>query len=476
MFDIHPPRRRARRAMLNIRAGFLVTTLWGLVIMAGSPARASELVPFSKDTLANGLTIILHEDRATPVAALMMMYHVGSKNEKPGKTGFAHLFEHVMFKGSAHVADGDHFKLLQEIGANINGSTNEDRTNYFEVVPGNHLELAIYLEADRMGFLLDAVTQQKLDNQRDVVKNERRQNYDNQPYGTAYEKLGKALYPPDHPYSWPVIGSMADLSAASLDDVSDFFRTYYAPNNACIVIAGNFDPDQVKQWIGKYFGPIPRGKPFTRPLPRPVTLTSDKRIVSEDRVQLPRLYIVWPSARAFTREDAVLDVLSDILGWGKNSRLYKALVYEQQIAQSISCTQGGSEIAGEFMITVTAKPGKTLADMERAVDSEITTLLDHGVRDREIAGAVNNAESRRITRIATALGQAGALANAFTLTGDAERFNREADRYAGISADEVLRQAKTLLSGHRVLLSIVPEGKSSLSAEPATGKGQEKTQ
>lgn len=473
MHNNKPSQRRSNRTYPNILAAMLVPLLAALVMTSASTVRAADLVPFTQDSLSNGLTIILHEDRATPVAALMMMYHVGSKNERPGKTGFAHLFEHVMFKGSAHIADGEHFRLLQEIGANINGSTNEDRTNYFEVVPSNHLELAIYLESDRMGFLLDAVSQQKLDNQRDVVKNERRQNYDNQPYGTAFEKLAKALYPAGHPYSWPVIGSMEDLSAASLDDVKDFFRTYYAPNNACIVITGNFDRQQVFGWIQKYFGTIPRGKPIERPHPRPVALTADKRLVFEDKVQLPRLYIVWPSARGYTREDAVLDVLSDILAWGKNSRLYKALVYEQQIAQSVSCTQGGSEIAGEFMITVTAKPGKTLGEMETAVNRELKALLDTGASDHEIEAAVNNVESRRISRIATALGQAGVLATSFTITGDAGSFNREDERYAGISPAEVLQQAKAVLSGHKVLLSVVPEGKINLSAEPGTGSGKE---
>ncbi len=454
------------------RIFFLIVPLVLVTLMA-APATGADLLPFQQYTLDNGLTVILHRDETTPVAALMVMYHVGSKNEKPGRTGFAHLFEHVMFKGSAHVADGEHFKLLQEIGANINGSTSEDRTNYFEVVPSNYLELALYLESDRMGFLLDAVNQAKLDNQRDVVKNERRQNYDNQPYGTAYEKIAKALYPPDHPYSWPVIGSMADLSAAALEDVKEFFRTYYAPNNACVVIAGNFDPAQVKGWVARYFGPIPRGKAFDRPTSWPVTLPADKRLVFEDRVQLPRLYMTWPSARMNTREDAVLDVLSDILGSGKNSRLYKSLVYEKQIAQSVSCGQGGSEIAGEFQITVTAKPGKTLGEMETAVREEIAKLLKDGVTEREIETSLNGLEARRINGVATALGQASVLSTYFTLTGDAENFNREPERYKGITPAEVLQQAKAVLTSHNVVLSIVPQGKTDLSADAPAAPGKE---
>ena len=457
----------------NSPLAFIVPLTVAFLMTVPAPATAADLLPFQQYTLSNGLTVILHKDQTSSVAALMMMYHVGSKNEKPGRTGFAHLFEHVMFKGSAHVADGEHFKLLQEVGGNINGSTSEDRTNYFEVVPSNYLELALYLESDRMGYLLDAVNQAKLDNQRDVVKNERRQNYDNQPYGTAYEKIAKALYPPDHPYSWPVIGSMADLSAAALEDVKQFFRTYYAPNNACLVITGNFDEGQAKQWIEKYFGPIPRGAAFDRPKAWPVRLEADKRLVFEDKVQLPRLYMTWPSARMNTREDAVLDVLSDILGSGKNSRLYKALVYEKQIAQSVSCGQGGSEIAGEFQITVTAKPGKSLAEMEKAVTEELDKLLKGGVTQREIETSLNNLEARRINGIATALGQSSVLATYFTLTGDAENFNREPERYKGITPEEVLQQAHAVLQSHDVALSIVPLGKTELSADAPAGTGKE---
>lgn len=447
--------------------------LLALIMIGTATMLAAGFVPFEQYTMNNGMTVILHQDRSTPVATLMMMYHVGSKNEKPGRTGFAHLFEHVMFKGSAHVADGEHFKLLQEIGANINGSTSQDRTNYFEVVPSNYLELAIYLESDRMGFLLDAVNQAKLDNQRDVVKNERRQRVDNQPYGAAEEMILKALYPPDHPYSWSVIGSMTDLSAAALEDVKEFFRTYYAPNNACLVVAGNFDAKLAKEWIEKYFGSFPRGKAFDRPMPQPVTLGAEKRMVYEDKVQLPRLYMTWPGPRGNTREDAVLSVFADILTSGKNSRLYKALVYEKQIAQSVRSTQDGSEIAGQFEIQVTAKPGKTLAEMEVAVNEEIARLLKDGVTQREIETSVNNTESQVINRITTALGKANSLASYFTLTGDANNLNKELDRYKGITPDEVVKQAKSVLSSHKVVLSIVPEGKTDLSADAKAVPGKE---
>jgi zinc protease len=445
------------------------TRLWG-ALAASLPLLCATLpaqpeVKFEQYTLDNGLTVILHEDHSAPVASIMMMYHVGSKNEKRGRTGFAHLFEHMMFQGSQHVQKEEHFKLLQEVGANVNGSTNSDRTNYFETLPSNGLELAIYLESDRMGFLLPAMDQAKLDNQRSVVQNERRQSYENVPYGLSYETIAKALYPEDHPYSWPVIGSMADLNAASLADVKDFFATYYAPNNACVVIAGNIDPAQVKEWVEKYFGPIPRGKAFERPAPREVTLAADKRLILEDRVQLPRLYLTWPSSRGFTRSDALRDVLTDVLSAGKNSRLYKSLVYEKQIAQSVSAGQDGSEIAGELTIDVTAKPGKTLTEIETAVQEVIDDLLKNGVTEKEIQTSLTQKEARLINRLATVFGKTSALANYFTLTGNAANINTELERFKGITPAEIVADARQVFAQHKVVLSIVPQGKRELAAQ-----------
>ncbi|MGH9857476.1 MAG: M16 family metallopeptidase, partial [Acidobacteriota bacterium] len=247
---------------------------------------------FEKYTLPNGLDVILHEDHSIPMVAVNIWYHVGSKNEKPGRTGFAHLFEHMMFQGSRH-HDKEYFEPLQKVGGSINGSTSEDRTNYWENVPSNQLELALWLEADRMGFLLPAMTQEKLDNQRDVVKNERRQGLENQPYAKAYDLIPALLYPKDHPYSWPVIGSMADLSAASLEDVSDFFRTYYAPNNASLCIAGDFQPAEAKKLVEKYFASIPAGPPVDRLQAWRPQLEGVRRATLEDQVSLPRVFMVW---------------------------------------------------------------------------------------------------------------------------------------------------------------------------------------
>ncbi len=441
----------------------------GLALMiAPTFVTAQPEVEFEQYQLDNGMTVILHEDHSAPVAAVVVMYHVGSKNEKFKRTGFAHLFEHMMFQGSQHIEDNEHFKLLQEVGANINGTTNVDRTNYFEVVPSNHVELAIYLEADRMGFLLPAMTQEKLDNQRDVVKNERRQSYDNVPYGTATEKISKALFPENHPYSWPTIGSMDDLSAASLEDIKEFFRIYYAPNNAVISVAGDFKPAQVKEWIQRYFGSFKRGADIVRPERQDFTLSEEKRMTFEDRVQLPRLYIAWPSPPMNTREDAVLDVLTDILSAGKTSRLYKNLVYEKQIAQSVSAYQNGMEIGGLTGIQVTAKPGKTLTEMEKIVDEELQKILKEGVTDKEIQMSLNWKESSLINSRATVLGKANSLATYFTLTGNPDNFNSELKRFKGITSDEIQALAKKIYTSGRVVLSVVPQGKTDLAAERRT--------
>ncbi|HEV8538401.1 MAG TPA: pitrilysin family protein [Bacteroidota bacterium] len=434
-------------------------------IFALLPAFGQINIKFEQYQLPNGLTVLIHEDHSTPIAAVVVMYHVGSKNEKPKRTGFAHLFEHMMFQGSAHVADDEHFKLLQEIGANINGSTNEDVTNYFEIVPSNYLELALYLESDRMGFLLPAMTQEKLDNQRDVVKNERRQGVDNVPYGTADEKIAKAMYPESHPYSWPVIGYMEDLSAAKMEDVQGFFRTYYAPNNAVLSIAGDVTPSEVKELVEKYFGPIPRGQDFERPKQVPVSISQDLSQTFEDKVQLPRLYLTWHSPANFTREDAALTVLADILSSGKSSRLFKTLVYDRQIAQTASASAPSSEIAGLFQISVTAKPGRNLAEIKSVVDSIMSDVLANGVTDKEVEFALTSIEAQIINRAATVFFKANSMANYYCQTGDPNNINKQWELYKGMTAAEVLAAAKKYLTQHSMSLSVVPLGKPELAAQ-----------
>jgi zinc protease len=442
----------------------LLTTILTIAML---PAFAVSQVNINieKYQLPNGLTVILHEDHSAPVTAVMVMYHVGSKNEKVKRTGFAHLFEHMMFQGSANVGDDQHFKLLQEVGADINGSTNEDVTNYYEVVPSNELELALFLESDRMGHLLPAMTQMKLDNQRDVVKNERRQRVDNVPYGSASERISKAMYPPTHPYSWPVIGYMEDLTAAGLEDVKDFFRLYYAPNNAALTIAGDFEPKEAKAWIEKYFGGIPRGKAIERPAEVPVSIPDNIFQVVEDKVQLPRLYISWHSAKQETRDDAVLSVLGDILSSGKSSRLFKALAYDRQIAQSVQANQSSSEIAGMFQVVATAKPGRTLVEVGAVIDSVLADVMKNGVTQEEIDKAVTGTEAGVINRLTTVLGKANLLCSFELMSGDAGRINKQMDLYQNITPAEVLAAAKKYLSAPRMLLNIVPQGKTELAIQ-----------
>ncbi|MEO8573727.1 MAG: pitrilysin family protein, partial [Pyrinomonadaceae bacterium] len=323
--------------------------------------------------LKNGLRVVLHEDRSTPVVAVNTWYHVGSKNEETGRTGFAHLFEHMMFQGSKNY-NTDYFTPLQEAGGSINGTTNQDRTWYYETVPSNFLELAIMLEADRLGGLIEAMTQEKLDNQRDVVKNERRQRVDNQPYGTAFEKIGEIMYPKGHPYNWTTIGSMEDLQAATLDDVKNFFRRYYVPNNTVLVLSGDFDEKQARGWVEKYFGPIEKGAEITRPNNPMPKLDKEIRTTIEDSVPLPRRYMVWHSVPQYSADEPALDLLGYILSAGRTSRLQSNLIYGKEMAQQVGAFNGTNEIAGVFQIQTTARPGKSLDDIEKEINAEIDRI------------------------------------------------------------------------------------------------------
>jgi len=395
-------------------------------------------------------------------------YHVGSAREKPGKTGFAHLFEHMMFQGSAHVEKGEHFKLLQEAGGTLNGSTNTDRTNYWELVPSNFLELALYLESDRMGFLLDAMDQAKLDNQRDVVKNERRQNYENQPYGLAVKVINENLYPPDHPYHWLTIGTQEDLSNATLEDVMEFFRRYYGPNNASLCIGGDIDVQKTKELVEKYFGEFTKIPDVPRIQPRETTVSGKKYLILEDRVQLPRIYIVWPSVPNYEKNDAQLDLLAAVLAHGKNSRLYKALVYEKQIAQDVSASQLGGEIAGQFRITATAKPNRTLKELEEAIDEIIEGLKREGVQSRELERAKNGIKANFVYQLQSVGGFGGRtdMLNQYNVfLGDPGYFNKDLERYEKVNASEVEEGAREYLKPDgRIILSVVPLGKKELQA------------
>ena len=443
-----------------------------LGILAGprANAQATPRIQFEKYQLPNGLEVILHEDHSTPIIAVDTWYHVGSGDEQVGRTGFAHLFEHIMFMGSQHVPVGTFDQLLESAGANNNGSTTEDRTNYYEVLPSNALALALWLDADRMGFLLPTMDLAKVDLQRDVVKNERRQRVDNVPYGRADEIILAALYPKTHPYSWPVIGSMSDLSAASLTDVQNFFKTYYAPNNATLTIAGDFDPATVKKLVAQYFGSIPRGPEVKRRLTVPsVTIPRDTFLVLEDKVQLPRIFYTWHSVKGFSKDDAALDILAQIIANDKNSRLYKKLVYDLQIAQNVGAFQDGSRLDGKFQIDITPKPGQKVADIDRIVQTEIANVINTGVAPRELQRAQNLYKASFLNRLASVLGKAEVLNSYNYFIGNPDYVQQDAARYERVTAADVQRVAKTYLGRPKIVLTVVPEGKKDMMLTASGG-------
>jgi len=444
-----------------------------LIVGALSAPVSAQSVPriqFEKYKLPNGLEVILHEDHSTPIVAVDTWYHVGSGDEQVGRTGFAHLFEHIMFMGSQHVPVGAFDQLLESAGANNNGSTTEDRTNYYETLPSNALPLALWLDSDRMGFLLPTMDLPKVNLQRDVVKNERRQRVDNQPYGRADEIILAALYPKSHPYSWPVIGSMTDLSAASLTDVQNFFKTYYAPNNATLTIAGDFNPDSVKKMVAQYFGSIPRGPEVKRRVSVPdVVIPRDTFLVLEDKVQLPRLFYTWHSVKGFSRDDAALDILAQIIAGDRNSRLYKRLVYDLQIAQAVSAFQDGSRLDGKFQIDVTPKPGQSVADIDRIVREEIGKVISNGVTPRELQRAKNVYKSSFLNRLASVLGKAEVLNSYNYFVGNPDFVQQDAARYERVSAADVQRVARTYLGRPKIVLTVVPEGKKEMMLTASGG-------
>ena len=447
-----------------------LVTICSLILGAAVADGQVPRIQFEKYTLPNGLEVILHEDHSTPIVAVDTWYHVGSGDEQIGRTGFAHLFEHIMFMGSQHVAVGQFDQLLEAAGANNNGSTTEDRTNYYEVLPSNALALALWLDSDRMGFLLPTMDLPKVDLQRDVVKNERRQRVDNVPYGRADEIILAALYPKSHPYSWPVIGSMTDLSAASLTDVQNFFRTNYAPNNATLTIAGDFNPGEAKRLIAQYFGGIPRGPAVQRrqTVP-PVTIAKDTFLVLEDRVQLPRLFYTWHSFKGFSNDDAPLDILSQVIANDKNSRLYKKLVYDLQVAQNVSAFQDGSRLDGKFQISVTPKPGQRVADIDQLVQKEIAGVINSGITPRELERAKNVYKASFLNRLASVLGKAEVLNTYNYFKGTPDFVQQDAARYDRVTAADVQRVARTYLGRPKIVLTVVPEGKKEMMLTSSSG-------
>jgi len=420
-------------------------------------------LPYTQFTLPNGLRVILHEDHSVPMVSVNMWYHVGSAREKEQRTGFAHLFEHLMFMGSGHVKPGEFDEWLEAAGGDNNGSTENDRTNYWINVPANSLELALFLESDRMGYLLDTMTPKTVDAQRDVVKNERRQSVENRPYGTAEVVLGEMLYPPGHPYHWPVIGYMDDLTAASYEDVVAFFKAYYAPSNASLVVAGDLQTADARRLIEKWFGDVKAG-----PQPEPMTmpgaaLTSIQKKTITDRVQLPRLYLAWLTPRHFEPGDAALDVAADVLAGGKNSRLYKRLVYDMQIAQDVSALQASAQLSSSFQITATPRPGHSVTELQKVIDEEVQKLQREAPTAHEMERSINQIEAsfyNRMERVGGFGGKADQLNAYYTYTGNPDWFNEDLGRYRVLSPNDITAAALQFLPlDKRVELTVEPEKK-----------------
>ena len=438
-----------------------------ILIIIFSFINASSInVPYTQLTLKNGLNVILHEDHSLPLISVNIWYHVGSSSEKSGRTGFAHLFEHILFEKSTNVPEGKFIQWIESRGGRFNGSTTQDRTNYFEDIPSNSLELALFLESDRMGFMLDVVTPELVNGQREVVKNERRQRYENQPYGRLRLALPSLLYDKNHPYSWPVIGSMDDLNAASDNDFINFYNDFYAPSNASMVIAGDFNTKETIKLIEHWFSDVPSGKKGPKiSHPKP-SLSIDKRVYFEDKVNLPLIHISWLTPPFFDEGDAELDILANILGGGKNSRLYKRLVYEEQIVQNISVYQSSQKLSSTFNIQAFIKPGVSLDEVEIKIYEEINKLFNENPSEREVQRGINQFEAyfiRSMEMNTGSSGKADALNRYYFYTGEPNYFNQDLNRYLQIKPEDISFIAKKYLSQNKVTISIVPEGQKQIA-------------
>jgi zinc protease len=439
--------RRTHRRLLAAAAAAVVTAIMPLA--AQNRGAASSDVPkiqFEKYTLPNGLEVILSEDHRLPIVTVNLWYHVGPANEAAGRTGFAHLFEHLMFQGSKHTPHDSHFQMLEAAGATgINGTTDYDRTNYFETVPSNRLELALWIESDRMGYLLDAIDEKEFANQQDVVRNERRQTTENRPYGNAEEALVHMLYPQNHPYYANVIGSHADIQAARLEDAREFFKRYYAPNNASVAIVGDFDPAATKKLVEKYFGPLKRGAAVPPINVQTPTITAERRQVVSDRIELPRVYMTWLTPSIFKPGDAEAAIAGEILGGGRASRLYQKLVYEKQIAQNVDAYQQSLLLGSQFQIDATARPGHTAEELEAAINAELDVLRTRPVEQREIEQARNTIETRMVTRLENLNGVANLLNTYNHYLRTPDYLQKDMERFRAVTPASLLAFAREQL-------------------------------
>jgi len=413
-------------------------------------------INYQKFSLENGLEVILYQNENFPTVAVNIWYKVGSANENPSKTGFAHLFEHMMFQGSENIPKEKHFKYVQEAGGSLNGSTSMDRTNYYETLPSDSLELALWLESDRMGYLLQALTQEKLDNQKEVVMNERRQNYDNQPYGLAWELLFSNLFPSNHPYHWPTIGWMKDIEQFELNDVKQFFKNYYSPNNASLVIGGSFSSDEAISLVHKYFDDIKNGNPIKEIVTDQQMLTESKKIVHEDDVQLSRLYLAWHTDIGYGEDDAALDILSDILTGSKNSRLHKTLVHDLRIAQDVSAFQYSAKYNGVFFIIATAQPGIDIEILKKEIIRILNEMIDTGITDKEIKRALNGYKSSFIYSLQNLDNMTNQINSYNCLLGEPNSFIYDISRYNKLKKEDVKHVAKKYLKKNYIELNIIP--------------------
>jgi zinc protease len=447
----------------------LLPTAAALLLAAGN-APAEPSIPFESYRLPNGLNVILHVDHSAPIVGIDVHYDVGSKDERPGRTGFAHLFEHLMFQGTVHLPKGTADRLIEAAGGAANGGTSQDSTVYWQEVPSSALEQALYVEAERMGFMLPVIDQAKLDNQRDVVRNERRQNYEMQPYGQAWKVLHESLWDPEFPYHWLPIGSHEDLAAATLADVQGWFRRFYGPSNASLALAGDFDPREARRLVARWFGGIRPGPPVTHAKPEPRPLEAEKRVALDDDVELPRLYVAWQAPADYAPDEAELEIAADVLSSGKSARLVKRMVMDERIAQSVAAFANPNRLAGEFVVVATPKPGQSTDRLLQEIDEEVAALArGRPPSEAEIARAKNRIESSAVFALEPVGGfggRAAVLNRYYFETGDPGYLPKDLARYQAVTAEGVRAAvARFLRPEARVVLAVMPR-----KAAPVAGE------